>query len=338
VRRYLAVLALVCSTTFLGASRPAPQRPAAFPVPSPSPTVAPLTLPALVIYPFTVNGDADKKAGAKLAALFVAQIQNAGGVLVKPLPAKPVVRTDYLTSAIRSGADYYVSGYLTPIGEQVALVEQIVSTSSGAIIWSNTAQLLTYGDASSQADDIRKAILGHAGRIQAQYRQQQALSTPTPGPAHGTSASIGSILGILHRDRGRPAPKPSLAPDQKPARGILVIQLGGAPETARIAATTTLARSLERIFRVTRSAVVTRDAGRDARTVCGAQTNVTIAGGDVAQERVRTFPPRTVDVFTMRVYRCDGSILFSSTQRASSFGDAIDNAVAAFVAAHPGNG
>src|SRR5947209_16837435 len=109
------------------------------PTPAPTPAVTPTpALPVLIIYPFQVNGDADKTSGAKLAALFAGQMQTAGGLAIKPLATTVgIARADYLTNAIKSGADYYVSGYLTPLGDEVALVEQVVSTSSGAIVWAN---------------------------------------------------------------------------------------------------------------------------------------------------------------------------------------------------------
>ena len=328
MRRHFAVIALLGAIALTGIGRHQ-TRPPATPTPAPTPVATPKpALPVLVIYPFQVNGDADKTSGAKLAALFAGQMQAAGGITIKPLAATVgVARADYLTNAIKGGADYYVSGYLTPLGDEVALVEQVVSTSSGAIVWANTAQLLTYGDATTQADSIRSAILGHAGRVEAEFQQQQAQSTPTPGPSNGASTSIGAILGLLHH-RG-PAPKPSLAPNQKPVRAIVLVGRGQAANA--------LFTSLDRTYRVSRSAVLTQNVANDAHLVCGATSTVTVAAGDVRTTQTKSFPPFTQYVFTLRVYRCDGSPFFTHTASSRSMEDAVDQAVAAFIAAHPSN-
>lgn len=325
-RHFLVVFLCAVALTGLGHRQ---SRPQATPSPAPTPVVtATPSLPVVLIYPFQVNGDADKSSGVKLASLFIGQIQTAGGVSIKPLTATTgIARADYLTNAIKGGADYYVSGYVTPLGDEVALVEQVVSTSSGAIVWANTAQLLTYGDATTQADSIRTAILSHAGRVEAQYQQQQAQATPTPGPSNGASTSIGSILGLLHH-RG-PAPKPTLASNQKPARAILLVGRGDAANA--------LFNSLDRVYHVSRSAVLTQNVAADAHLVCGATSDATVASGDLHTEQTRSFPHFTMYVFTLRAHRCDGSVFFNKTSSARSMQDAVDEAVAAFVAAHPSN-
>ncbi|MDP9016941.1 MAG: hypothetical protein M3N19_01295 [Candidatus Eremiobacteraeota bacterium] len=331
MRRPLAVFALLSAVALMGAAHRG--RPAASPAPTPSPTptasAAPIA-PVVVLYPFTVNGDADKNAGNKMVTLFAAQMTASGGLIVKPVPAVPVQRADYLTNALKNGADYYISGYMTPLGDEVALVEQVVSTSSGAIVWSSTATVLTYGDALTQADTIKKVVIGHAGRVEASYKQQQALATPPPGPANGAQTSIGSILGLLHRSHSGPAPRPTLAPDKKPARIILVV---GHDDTANA-----LIQALEGMYRVTHSATVTQNVAADAHTVCGSITNATIAEALARTEFTKSLPRYSLNVVTLRVYRCDGSILFQKTARASSLGDAMDQAVGAYISAHPSNG
>ncbi|GAC1392011.1 MAG: hypothetical protein NVSMB31_09790 [Vulcanimicrobiaceae bacterium] len=331
MRRSLAVLACFSAFVFIGAGHRS--RPNSTPAPTPSPTpiasAAPVA-PVVVLYPFTVNGDADKNAGNKMVALFAAQMTASGGLIIKPVPASPVQRADYLTNALKNGADYYISGYMTPLGDEVALVEQVVSTSSGAIVWSSTATVLTYGDALTQADTIKKVVIGHAGRVEASYKQQQALATPVPGPANGAQTSIGSILGLLHRGgRSAPAPRPTLAPDKKPLRPILVV---GHDDVA-----TALIHALDGMYRVTHSATVTQNVAADAHTVCGSISNATVAEAEQRTEFTKSLPRYSLSAVTLRIFRCDGSVFFQKSARASSLGEAIDQAVAAFVAAHPSN-
>lgn len=331
MRRYLSVLALMSAfvLTGIGHHRPAPTA-APAPTPTPTPTAAPTpALPSVIIYPFQVNGDADKQAGVKMVSLMTSQMLATGGVIVKPPSVALVQRADYLTNALKNGADYYISGYLTPVGEEVNLVEQVVSTTSGAIIWSNTAQILTYGDAVTQAIYMDKAIINHSGRVEAEYRQQTALATPTPGPANGTQTSIGRILGLLHHG-GSAASRETVAADKKPARPVLVV---GSGESARL-----LQTALDRAYNVTKSATLSSNVARDAKAICGVTTNASIASGELSTRVIKGFPAsRTEYTFNLNVHRCDGTVFFTHRSTGGSAEAAVDGAVDAFIGAHPSN-
>ena len=331
MRRSFAILSLLCAVLMTGIGH-RPSGPPATPAPTPTPYAPPTpAIPVVMIYPFQVNGDADKKAGEKLATLFLAQMTAAGGVIVKPIPKTPIARADYLSDSLKNGADYYLSGYMTPLGDEVALVDQLVSTGSGAIIWSNTAQVLTYGDALNQADIVRQSVVNHAGRVEAQYRQQQALATPTPGPANGASTSIGAILGLIKHVTGgrKAAPVPTVAPENKPLRAILVV--------GHDAGASGLQHSLDRMFRVSNAGLDTGDIVADTRKICAKFPNITVASAETKRERTRGFPPSTINVFTLRMYNCQGAAFFTHTARSGDLQDAIDQTVAAYVAAHPAN-
>ncbi|MBV8727724.1 MAG: hypothetical protein JO233_08055 [Candidatus Eremiobacteraeota bacterium] len=330
LRRCFAVFALISVVALVGASH-RPSKPPATPTPSPTPTPTPAP-PSVIIYPFSINGEADKRAGVKLASLYTKEIQTMGGVMIKPPLAANVDRKLYLTDAIQSGADYYLSGYITPLGEQVAVVQQLVSTQSGAIIWSTTAQMLTYSDAADQADTIRRVLLAHAGRVEASYQAQQTSATPAP-EEHGAQTNIASILGIFHRLR--PGPKPTLPPEKKPKRGILVVQVAASPNNLNNNATTALALSLNRAYNVARSAVLSQNVVADSHVICGALPNETIATGDFHTDR--NIRHDIAAVFTLKVYRCDGSLLYTNTARSGSLGGAIDLTVNAFMKDHPNN-
>ena len=336
LRRFLSVVALLGASVLTGFGHrgaPAATSPPATPAPTSTPAMPASAVPVIMIYPFTVNGDADKTAGKKLADLFLSQMATIGGVTVKPIPTTPIERTDYLTDAIKNGADYYISGFLTPLGNEVAIVEQVVSTTSGAIVWANTAQVLTYGDAASQADTMRKVVIAHAGRFEAEYRQEQTQAPPTPGAdQRGASTNIGGILGLLkHATGGKrgPAPIASVAPDKKPLRAILVV--------GRDDAGTTLERALNRFYRVSNLGATSGSIATDAHKACATFSNVTLASGELRKEQTNSFPRNTLNVFTLHMYHCDGSNFFNTTARAGSLVEAVDQTVAAYVAAHPEN-
>lgn len=190
----------------LSALAPAESARKSAPAASPSPTATPAPQaartpgkssfppPVVVVYPLTVTGEADKESGSRLGLLFATRIATSGGITVKP-PPPGTERKDFLDEARKLGADYYVSGYVTPIGNEVALVEQVVSTYSGIVMWSNTAQVLTYADASSQADIMRTAILRHAGRAVAQedapITQPTGATSPQP---QGSGVNVGKLF------------------------------------------------------------------------------------------------------------------------------------------------
>ncbi|MBV8246608.1 MAG: hypothetical protein JOZ38_11845 [Candidatus Eremiobacteraeota bacterium] len=317
MRRSAVAMAICCIFVLLGAVKHPPPTPT--PTPSPVPTPP---MPVVMFYPFTVNGEADKNAGLKLATLYMAQIQHDGGITLLPVAPMDTPRTNYLVNAQKLNADYYVSGYLTPLGEQVAIVEQIVSTQTGSIVWSNTAQVLTYADALSEAQSVRIAVLRHAGRLEAQYQaQQEARATPTPAAANETETSIGSILGIFKR---HPKQQVALAPGQKPAAPVVVGDVGAPNAADAGTAASVLEHAMDRAYNVTR-----------AKTCAG--STGTIATGSLHSEQTKSLPSYTRQVFTLNIVRCSGGQLFSTTASASSIDDAINEAVNRYITAHPKN-
>lgn len=282
----------------------------------------------MIVYPFSVSGDTDKSAGIKIAQLLATELHDRGQVDVK-LPRAGITRAQFLSEAAKSGTDYYVSGYLTPLGEQIAIVEQVVSTTSGAIIWSNTAQVTTYADALSQGNLIQIAILRHAGRVEAQYQQQQSASTPAPEDRNGTSTSIGRILGIFKKGpSATPAPRTTLSNSQKPPRAIYLVPM------ANSAASHLLLDGLQRYYYALFVPTATANTAADAKRICNGQSNVDIATGTLSsQTRYR----RESDTFTLRILLCDGSTYYTTTTSATTAYDAINNAVDAFYNAHPKN-
>ena len=175
--------------------------------------------PVLIVYSFSVNGDAQKESGARLAVLIGSQIAQLGGVTVKPGPPG-TRRADFLTVARNANADYYLSGYVSPIGDEVTVVEQVVSAQTGIIAFSSTAQIKTYAEAAGQGDILRTALLRHQNRNIAAYEQFATPSPATPAPS-ATNESGKANLGNLFKKK-KSAPQPAAEPTKSPTPIVIV--------------------------------------------------------------------------------------------------------------------
>jgi hypothetical protein len=187
----------------------------AFPLLAAAPATSVLATPNLIVYPFSANGsDVSREAGSRLAITIATQIANLGGVNVKP--ATPgVERHNYLDAARSAGADYYIAGYVTPLGDGVSVVEQLVSTLTGIVVYSNTAQVRTYGDAAGQGDVLREALLRHQTRNLGAYAARPPpANAPTAAPAPGTAAqaNLGRLFGRKQQHGAAPAARATAAP------------------------------------------------------------------------------------------------------------------------------
>ena len=170
--RRLPALLLLCLSVALVAAAPPNVTPS--PVPQPAPAASPVHLPLVVVYPFEASSDIKADVGQRAAQLFVQQMNAAGGIDTILSPAT-VKRADYLTNARKLNADYYVAGYMTPLGEGVSLVEQVVSTQSGTITYGATAQIVSFEDATSQAVMIHDAIEAREKSLSAAYAAARAV-------------------------------------------------------------------------------------------------------------------------------------------------------------------
>jgi len=170
--------------------------------------------PVVVVYPFTVAGDTSAGAvqtGSNIALLLSNRLAELGGIVVKPF-TPGTTRADYLTAAEKQNADYYVTGFLTPIGSEISLVTQVVSIYGGTVVWSSTVTVRTYGDALGQADPLRTGILAHAERsFSAITAQAPPAATPEPVTRDAAGVNLTKALGRHHRDAS-PSPAPSGSP------------------------------------------------------------------------------------------------------------------------------
>lgn len=163
--------------------------------------------PGVVVYPTTSMGGNDPSSGGNIALLIATKLTELGGITVK--------RT---TPALALGADYYVTGFLSPVGLDNSLITQVVSTQSGSVVFSTTTSVRTYADAVAQADVIRMAILHHADRGLAAFDAPPTAPSTSPSPL----AKNGNVnLTEALRKRAKPAstaitPAPALAPTEAP--------------------------------------------------------------------------------------------------------------------------
>src|SRR5208282_4396324 len=105
--------------------------------------------------------------------------------------------TDFLINARALGCDYYVTGFVTPLGAEVSVVEQVVSTISGTVVASNSVQFLTYADANGQGALLAAMIQQHAERALASLQENPQPSS-TPVPTGTDQANLNKLGGLFH--------------------------------------------------------------------------------------------------------------------------------------------
>jgi TolB-like protein len=169
--------------------------------------------PTVIVYPFVSNGSSsiDREASSRLATIIATQMAATGKVTVTP-PPPGTERKDYLSAARAHNADYYITGYISPLGSGVSMVEQVVSASSGIVVFSQSAQLTTYNDAAGQGDDLASFISNHANRgLAAVPTTPPQSSSPTPVPSTGPEANLGKLFSRRKKAAATPAPAPKPA-------------------------------------------------------------------------------------------------------------------------------
>jgi TolB-like protein len=194
--------------------------------------------PNVVVYPFTANGSTlDREASSRLATIIATEMANTGKVTVIP-PTPGTERKDYLTAARAVGADYYIAGFISPLGNGVSMVEQVVGVTSGIIVYSNTGQLTTYADAAGQGDQLASFVSQYANRGLAAIGTPPPASSPTPAPASSGGANLSALGKLFGRHRGTqaasPTPKPIISPTPIPTpAGAASVPLTSPPPVVR---------------------------------------------------------------------------------------------------------
>ena len=336
LRRFLITALISSSLAFAVAATPSP-------APTPAPTTTPPPVPAgieqlptVIVYPFDVQTGTDPRIGMAIGQILAQEMGAAGGLSVLPVP-QGIKRADFLNNAHTQHADFYISGYVTPVGDSAAVVEQVVSVDSGVILFSQTAQVASVADVASQSLLAREQILAVVGRG-TENVQPRPNNTPAPTSSNGAQVPIqglGSIVSsVFGKHKGSHTPTPG--PVVKPSRGVIV-----APVTATGAvASADLANAGRELFFAmnahftTQMTAVTSNVQQSADTICGTNRNNTVATGTLAQSSDHRKTEYQFDLF---VYTCFGVTLGHQTSKASSIKSAVGAAVAAYATAHPDN-
>jgi hypothetical protein len=339
VRRLFGVLLLGSSLALIAAGAPPRPSPTPSPTPvtsaAPSPSASRSSVTTVLIYPFDVQTGVDAKIGTAIADILAQEMTGAGGLTVLPVP-QGVKRSDFLQTARTQSADFYISGYVTPVGDAAAVVEQVVSVDSGVILFSQTAQVQSVADVASQSLQARAQILAFVGRA-TQNIAPQPTNSPQPTATNGANMQIRGLSSIVdsvfhHKSAATPAPTPAVKPD----RGVIVAPVTGTAGTSASDLTNAgneLFFSLQRHYKVTLTR--TADVAAAADAICGTNRNNTIASGMLTE----TFPHhgRPEIAFTLSIYTCFGAVLDRNVGKGNSFKQAVDAAVATYAAAHPDN-
>ncbi len=340
MRRFPALLLICLSVALVGAGRPAPT-----PTPKPTPVAAPIAtpgaqkaLPLVVIFPFDASSDIKPGTGEAAAQLFMQQMNNDGGLDTIEAPAT-IKRPDYLKYANSVNANYYVAGYMTPLGGGVSLVEQVVSTRSGTIVYGQTAQIESFQDATAQATAIHDGVIALEKQLSDAYSGASAQATSTPVPAANQANISQGIAGLagLFKHKGKETPAPLAA---KPAKGILVAHIGGSLSPSDLSrGTGELFNALNSHYNVRMTNALAQNVSKQADGLCGTDRNNTIATGiATAQVTHHGLGSRAEYTFVLDVYTCFGAKLAEHTGTGGSLATAVRTAVESYVSSHPQNG
>jgi hypothetical protein len=341
VRRLFAVF-LLCSTVALIAATPAPS-PTRVPQALASFTPAPVSSgtggPAVLVYPFDTPTDLDARYGSAVAQIYNEVFTDSGGLKVLNSPTN-IKREDYAKFAKVQHADYYISGYIQPIGNGAAIVMQVVDVDTGIAFFSQTTQIQSVPDVGSQAITARTAILQHAGIETEQI--STVRNTPTPSSTSGASVSISNVLGDIFKGKGKGgktvAANATPTPVPKPSRGILLTNVTGTSSVADLnSASAALWRALGENYTVRPSNVAITNLAKQADSVCGTFRDNTVVGGTLLTTHTRGTHPHNAYSFTLTVAACYGATLFTDTENGDNLAKVIGAAVQAYVTDHPDN-
>jgi TolB-like protein len=341
VGRFFAAL-LLCASVVLIAAAPSPTpTPAPLATPLLTPPTTPPPLPpgvagSVLVYPFDVQTGADPKIGTAIAEILAQEMSSAGELVVMPVPVG-IKRADFLTNAREQHADFYISGYVTPVGDAAAVVEQVVSVESGVILFSQTAQVQSVADVASQSLAARSQILAFLGRATSSMQQAPSSSTPEPKSTNGAQMQLKGISGIVDSVFHHRGATPTPAPVVRPARGVFVVAPAASAGITSVDlknATDELYFALQRHY-TAQMAPATANVSASADSICGANRNNTIASGTISQVVPKRGHPTAT--FVLSVYTCFGAKLADVTGTGQTPKEAVDQAVASYADAHPDN-
>jgi hypothetical protein len=336
LRRHLVQFVLLaCALLIAATPTPAPQV-----APQPAPTLFGPTQPTILIYPFEAPSDLDPKYGAAIAQIYGQVLAQSGGMRILAIPTTPIRRVDYGTYAHIQKADYYVSGYIQPIGQTAAIVSQVVDVANNITVYSATTQVTDVQDIASQALNTRSVIMQAAGIDHPQVAESQDQgSTPAPqSTGNGAAVSVTNVLGdIFKGKKGDKVADETPAP-AKPTRGVIVTHLiGNAQTNVLTSGNDALYRAFTVHYSATPSTVAATDMKSQTNTICGTNRDNTIAAGTLDVQHIGGFRAHDTYTFTLDVYACYGAVLYSTTQTDDNYAKAIKEAVEQYYTDHPEN-
>jgi hypothetical protein len=337
LRRHLAVVVLFVGALLLAAT-PKPLA-TSTPIAGPSAPATPLgtNQPTIVVYPFEAPTDVDARYGVSIAQIYAQVIAQTGGVNVLAIPSG-IKREDYQKYAHVLHADYYIGGFIQPIGAAAAIVTQVVDVSTEISVYSTTTQVSSTQDVASSALNARTVILEAAGVTRPDLNTSGSPQ-PESTATSGTSVPISNVLTDLFKGKGKGKATPSPSPTPlKPARGVIIVHLTGnaAPAVLTIA-TDELYRAMNAHYATVMSSVVSSDLGKSADTICGKNRNNTVASGVLTMTHVGGFRAHDTYSYTLNVYACFGAVLYTDTESDNDYSHAVKNAVEKYATDHPGN-
>jgi hypothetical protein len=340
LRRLLAFFVLCALPVIAMAAPKATPKPSPTPSPSPASTANPFgnSNPVVMVFQFETPSDLDPKYGNAVANIYAQVLSQSGGVTVLAIP--PVIkREDYQTYAHIRHADYYISGYIQPIGATASIVSQVVDVNTDISVYSATTQVSDVQDIGSQALNALTVIREASGIDHQQLAE--ATAAPEPTASSGASYQLSSIVGDLFKGKGHgkttTAPTPTPAPP-KPSRGVIIAHLlGNAQPQALGGASNALYFAMNEHYKASMTAVATQNLANQADAICGANRDNTIASGVLNVQHVGGFHAHDSYTFTLNVYACFGAVLYTTQETDDDYNKAIKDAVQAYYEDHPEN-
>ena len=220
--------------------------------------------PVVVVYPLVGGQGVASDVGASISLVIATQLSQLGGINVKAAPPG-TQQADFLNAARKLEADFYIAGLVAPVGDQVSVVEQLVSTKSGAIVYSNTVTLAVYGDARASATALHDLIVQN-NRNGFTALSPEVIPTSKPAPLKPVAA----------------APAPTATPGV--AKVVAILKFDG---SARAEARDYVPASLIRTFHKygvegMRAPLETKDVGNLGPLVCAQAGADYLVGGSLA--------------------------------------------------------
>jgi hypothetical protein len=177
-----------------------------------------LPAPTLVVFPLNHAEGSDPSAGIAYAAQLGNALKALGGI--KVIVADPATTpSDFLHVAKAAGGEYYFMGSIAPpLNSAAAVIEELVSTRSGTIVWSKTAYISRPDDVLDQGPVVKDALLAYADRgyFLVLNPTPKPISTPTPQARKKGVATEGT--GTAGGGSGPPPPPLHIPGDEPPQK------------------------------------------------------------------------------------------------------------------------